>query len=62
MELFLVLTLAWAGVHIIAAFARFGIAKDKTSIKQFLLIDLLGTYVILWVCAGLAYIINLFID
>ena len=62
MKLFLILTLCWVSAHIITSVVRFGICKDKPNLKDFILIDLIGTYAIMWVCAGFAYLIYFIVE
>ncbi len=51
------MNLCWVSAHIITGIFRFGIVKDKTTLKNFILIDLIGTYVMMLVCAGFSCLI-----
>ena len=62
MTYFLILTLCWVTAHIIGGIIRFGVFKDKPNLKHFVLIDLIGTYAMMWVLAGFAYLILLIVD
>ena len=62
MKLFLILTLCWGAAHIITSVFRFGIVKDIPKLKDFILIDLIGTYAVMWVCAGFAYLIFFIVE
>ena len=62
MKLFLILTLCWVSAHIITGVFRFGIVKDKPNLKDFILIDLIGTYAIMWLGAGFAYLIYFIVE
>lgn len=62
MKLFLMLTLCWASAHIINGAIRFGLLKGRPPLKDFILIDLIGTYAFMWVGVLFSYLISYILE
>ena len=61
MDMFLTITLIWLATHVVVGILRFGILKDYTELKYFILFDVIGTYLTVWACALLAWLVSLVI-
>ena len=56
--LILIISLSWAFSNIITVIIRL-ILRDEINLKHYILIDLIGSYVICWAFIGCGYLIYL---